>query len=222
MVERASWTKPLVVRISFFLHAVGLLVIAFIVVASAAGWSDLYRWTAEPIKLDAAQPYDGLLSSLGILVWASASAICFFTALTWPNDGHEGESRLILSGGLVTLVLLLDDLFMGHEEIIPRLFGVSELAGTVCIAAFPLAFLFLFRRKLRAAPWGLLAIGVGYLVVMSGFDAVEHGISIPGHHAWEEGAKFLGLLHWCGFLMMLCWLRAQQVPSLGRGEVGVA
>lgn len=213
MPSLAALKRLPAVHVSLLLHAIGFLFIAFIAIASAFGWSDLYRWTADPVKLTTTQPYDGLLSNLGVVAWASAAAICLFTALTWWNTADRQLSQLVLGGGVVTSVLLCDDLFMGHDELFPRLFGVTELVATIVLALVPLGYLWFFRRVIHRASWALLAIGVIYLAIMTGIDAVEHRMALPGHHLWEEGSKFLGLLHWCGYLIQLSWLLARRATG---------
>lgn len=215
-------TKVPAARFIFWLHAVGLFFIAFIAVASALGWSDPYRWTADPVKLTTAQPYDGLLSNLGVLVWASATAICVFTAMTFWDAADRRLSRLVLGGGAVTFVLLCDDLFMGHDEVLPRVLGLTELVSTIVVALVPLTYLWFFRRVIYGTPWALLAVGVMYLAVMAGVDAIEHDVALPGHHLWEEGAKFLGILHWGGYLVLLSCLLARRATGGRSPEVGRA
>lgn len=183
------------------LHASGGLVIAFVLVASLLGVSDLYRWTADVSAIPGARPYEGLLSNLGVIVWASAFAVALFTGLTTFRLLDSPVPRLLIGGAIVTFVLLVDDLFTLHDTLLPEYVGIPETIATVLVGLVPLAFLWVFRRVIPQTPWLMLAIGVAYLAVMTGIDFVENRTDIPGHHLWEEGAKFLGILHWCGYLV---------------------
>lgn len=161
-----------------------------------------------------ARPYEGLLSNLGIIVWASAFAIAVFTGLVTRSAADDSDmSRLLLGGGLVTFVLLVDDLFMLHDTLLPEYIGIPETVATVMVGLVPLSFLWLFRTVIPRTPWLLLAVGVAYLAVMTGIDFIEDKVDIPGHHLWEEGAKLLGILHWCGYLVY-----TSQRCATGRGN----
>lgn len=221
-----STGRPSVARVSAIIHAIGLPFLVFIAIASALGWSDLYRWTADAQTLTLARPWDGAISHLGMIAWSSASAIGIFVALTRWRQADPELTRLLLVGGLVTAVLLVDDLFMVHDELLPEEFGIPELLATGGVALVPLAYVVVFRRPiLRRTPWQVLAIAVAYLAVMGAVDAVEHDIAIPAHHLWEEGAKFLGLLHWCGYMVLLTWIvlesRTSTRETAGQGPTAL-
>lgn len=173
-----------------------------IVVASALGVGDYYRWTADVARIPDARPYDGLLSNVGIVVWSVGATVPLFTAfLCRPHQLPLRTRYLLVAGGLVTAVLLADDLFMVHDTLMPEFFGVPEILSTAVLAGIPLAFLWSVRTTLPQTPWVYLVLAVGYLGVMTVVDVVEKVISIPGHHLWEEGPKLLGILLWCGYFV---------------------
>ncbi|MFK5582851.1 hypothetical protein [Serinicoccus sp. LYQ131] len=217
MPKAPTLTSSPTVRVSLAAHVVGLSAILFIILASAFGWSDHYRWTADVATLTMAKPWDGMLSSLGMIVWSSAVAISVFVAATWWKESDERINKLLAAAAFVTAVLLVDDLFMFHDEVLPQFMGVPEKVATIGVALFPLALLWFFRSTILKTPWRLLAIGVGYLAFMAVVDTLEHSVTIPAHHVWEEGAKFLGILHWCGYVILLAWGQARSVTVEERG-----
>jgi hypothetical protein len=65
----------------------------------------------------AAQLHYGMLSNLGILIWAAAASICLFVAATdQARLSTEGRHFLLVAGTL-TSILTIDDLFMLHENV---------------------------------------------------------------------------------------------------------
>jgi len=184
------------------IHGIAAIAIGFILVASAFGMSDLYRWTADVAAIPGARPYEGLLSNMGIIAWSSAFAVAFFTGVMTLTNGPREVPRLLVGGGLVTFVLLVDDLFMLHDTLLPEYLGVPEEIATALVGLVALAFLWIFKQQIPRTPWPLLAIGVAYLAIMTVFDFLEKRVDIPAHQAWEEGAKLLGVLHWCGYLVL--------------------
>lgn len=186
------------------LHGIGALFILLILVAISLGLSDSYRWTADLAALSNPRPFDGLLSNLGMIVWASASAIAAFTGLLKlrASDLPPAIPRLLLMGALATFVLLVDDFFMFHDAIFPDYIGIPETVATIMVGIVPLAFLWFSRNAISRTPWPLLAAGAAYLALMTVIDFMERRVEIPGHHLWEEGAKFLGILHWCGYFVL--------------------
>lgn len=201
----AGESPAVVSRVVAGLHIFGLIVIVFMAAASAVGWSDPFRWTADVATIPNARPYDGLLSNMGIIAWAAGAAISLFVGLSWSAGSDRALARLLVWGGVATTVLLLDDQLMIHDTLLPEFFGVPEIVATAAVALAPLVFLWSARRTIPRTSWVVLAVGVAYLAVMAGIDTVEDKVALPGHHLWEEGAKFLGILHWCGYLVLTSW-----------------
>lgn len=212
--ERRGFFGSDVVRWLAALHGVGIFFILLILVASALGVSDHYRWTADVAAIPDARPYEGLLSNLGIIAWSAAAAIALFTGLlSRGQDRGPDMAILLVTGGLATTVLLVDDLFLLHDTFLPEYVGIPEEIATLAVGMFPLAFLWWNRRSFGRTRWQLLAVGVAYLAVMVVVDFSEHRVGIPGHHVWEEGSKLLGILHWCGYLILTAKGQVREMPS---------
>jgi|GEM_PF-2919497 len=65
--------------------------------------------TRDPLQIAQVPVYTGVLSNLGVLVWAGTAAICLFSYAVVRNRAAPGtSSRFLLAGGLVTVMLLLD------------------------------------------------------------------------------------------------------------------
>jgi len=60
----------------------------------------------------------GLVSNLGYLLWMATAAICLFTACSEVSRPRGRERELLLAGGLFSLLLCLDDMFLLHDRYI--------------------------------------------------------------------------------------------------------
>ena len=96
----------------------------------------------------------GLLSNLGYLGWIAAAAIALFTALSGVVQVRGRVRQLLLSGGLFSLLLCLDDMFLLHDRYIGSTFLYS------LYAIFALLILFRFRSQVNALA-GVAAAGSG-------------------------------------------------------------
>ena len=59
----------------------------------------------------------GLISNLGILMWSASASITLFSSLSGLVEKRE-ESNLLLLGGILTLILCLDDFLLLHDKYI--------------------------------------------------------------------------------------------------------
>lgn len=163
--------------------------------------------------------YYGLISTFGILVWMSTAAICGFAA--WLLHRTKSEPRTIqfaLIACVFTGWLGLDDAFLIHENILPKLGVSQELVIFVYVA---LALLYGYRAvtsKLKPDPvlFGASAI---CLAASVGLDVVLHSTNSLVVTA-EDGFKFIGICAWFGFhanLMAAMVLDSvKQIPSSAR------
>lgn len=156
----------------------------------------------QPLQVirDLAQTCDtamgvGLISNLGYLLWISAAAIALFVALSGALPVRARMRQLFLSGGLFSLLLCLDDMFLLHDRYISSnlLFGLYVL--------FALLILLRFRRQVQLLGDGAFLLAVLLLGLSLGIDQFQELIPVPysSLQILEEGAKFLGIATWLGF-----------------------
>jgi hypothetical protein len=74
--------------------------------------------TRDPAAISGGPVDTGLLSNMGMLFWASTVAVCFFTATFVARRAATGPTgRFLYTSGLLTLLLLMDDLVQLHERL---------------------------------------------------------------------------------------------------------
>jgi len=149
---------------------------------------DLAQTCGQPLGV-------GLLSNLGYLLWISAAAIALFTALSGVVAVRGREQQLLISGGLFSLLLCLDDMFLLHDRYIGSTFLYS------LYAIFALLILFRFRAQVQALGGGSFLLAVVLLGGSVVLDQLQEVIPVAYDRVQlvEEGAKFLGIATWLAF-----------------------
>jgi len=138
----------------------------------------------------------GGLANVGYLVWAVTATICFVGA--WLSDAapRAWRSSPLLWAGLLTTIVMLDDIFQIHEAgayglvphgkwVVPGLYGAMALALAVR-----------FRWFFAAREAWLLVASAALFALHFGFDEF-----LPGLHLLEDGSRFLGTVLWATFFV---------------------
>ena len=157
-------------------------------------------FTRDLASIAQVPPFIGLVSNLGILLWASAAATGLVTAAVLAKDqAPQMLTRFFLWFGLLTSLLALDDFFLLHERMFPRFLGLPEEATLVIYGVLLLYILIRFRPVYRTMPcFFLWAALVGFASSLLVDQVPEH--IIPYHHLFEDGFKFLGISSWLAFV----------------------
>jgi hypothetical protein len=154
--------------------------------------------------------YAGALSSLGILLWYATAVVCFYSALLGGRKGLPARRRAFLAyGGVLTALLLLDDLFMVHEEALPLLLSRAEAWSYALYLALVLGLFLLFHREVLASNFALLALAFLFFGLSLGLDQAPLG-GLPGlwrlkSIAVEDALKLLGVGSWFLYYSRAAW-----------------
>ncbi len=137
--------------------------------------------------------YAGSVTSLGILMWTVAVCGCLATAYV-AHLGQRAKAANAFRGAAVVFgVLLLDDLFLLHSNLLPSITGLPKLAFLGMEMVLAAIWLVSAVPQLGRTRWELLvAASVGFAVSLF-TDAFFDGRGA----AWlmaEDGSKFLGIV----------------------------
>lgn len=162
--------------------------------------------TRDPAVVVEEPFYIGYTSNLGMILWSISVGISFFTAhvLSRIEHSERDASRFALTAGLVTLWLLLDDMFMFHEDVFPLRLGLSEHIVYLFTFALLVALVVRFLEIILQSDYLLLVLvmaGWGMSVVI---DIVESFVPLRGTIVLEDGAKFAGIVSWLVYLTRTC------------------
>ncbi len=176
-----------------------LLLVVFLKVRFDISTGDLLRDSNAVSELP---PYVGMVSNLGILSWCAAATVCLFTAWAGWKKGINVESFLLYSG-IVSAILMFDDLFMFHDEFFPETLHFPEELVLLVYGSFALVTFYRHRHIILSSNYlilltSLMLFGVS-LVVDQFFK------EIPGEKLIEDGAKFTGILTWFGYYAILSY-----------------
>ncbi|NIS91284.1 MAG: hypothetical protein GTN98_14620 [Woeseiaceae bacterium] len=160
--------------------------------------------TRDALAVAKSPPWYGLLSQIGIFFWAGAATMGLFLWATARGMGAEQrQASFGLFSALLTILLGLDDALMMHEKVFPEIFGIPENFVLVSYVVLLLAFLFFFRGVIIRTDMKLLVFSlflfgasmlVDFFLVSAEFLDLIYFI--------EDGAKFGGIVAWCGFFFV--------------------
>jgi len=179
-----------------FALAMALLVLGGIAVASAALQREIGYFTRDPAQTTGEHFYLGILSNLGACVWMFGSAAGL---LTWASEDQLHVRSPWLHAGLITFFMGSDDLFLLHEAVWPNVLFLLSENVVAALYLLAIAVFYVMHRSFVRRFGGLIAVPLAV-----GFWSASKVVDL----AWdlqslllEDGAKFLGTVTWCTFLI---------------------
>jgi hypothetical protein len=183
-------------------YGLAAVLLAVVAAGAAATGTPPSQFTRDPAVLLNASPLLGLISYAGVLVWTATAVVALFTAALLRRRSDERTRWTFLTAaGLLTLWLMLDDLFLFHEWLFPEVLGIRT---RIVFAAYIIlcgAFLFRFSRLImRRTNYLALAVALMFLAASVAVDVLPE--------AWfrwdylffiEDGAKLLGIAGWFAY-----------------------
>lgn len=191
----------------YFLAVLGLVIIVTISYIYDVPISIFTRDQSVVLK---GTPFHGFLSNIGILFWSWTAAISLFYYVLLRKSGDQSElTKFVLMGGLLTFLLLLDDFFMFHDWIFPRL-GVNEKIVLLFYAVFALVYLVKFKQFILRRDYSLLLAAL-FFFTLSIIEDTLRFLPDMWHYLFEDGTKFLGIVSWFGYYVSLYY---QEISSV--------
>jgi hypothetical protein len=144
-------------------------------------------------------PFLGAVSTVGIILWGAGAAIAITASSVLRLAGADRRgAALLLTAGLLSAWLALDDGFMLHETYEVRVLGpVSVLQLVPLLGGIAVATVFAWARSPRgAAVFGLAATALGTSAAIDAFIRQTAAVVFV-----EDAFKFLGICLWTAFLM---------------------
>lgn len=146
--------------------------------------------------------YIGVLSSVGALLWCAAATTCFVGAAVLRRFPGEREcAAFLLGSGALLTALGLDDFFMLHEVVYPRL-GLQEGLLVVLYGLWLLALVLRYRAVLLRSEILLWASGCLLFLISVLVDAF-----VSDATAVEDIPKAAAVCTWLCFYGRLAMAR---------------
>jgi hypothetical protein len=148
--------------------------------------------------------YIGSLSMAGIIGWSLAVGVSIFTAIASTGHAPRPWRSFLLAMGGLTALLLVDDAYLLHDEIVPQYVGISgELVG-VAYVILTVVILYRFRDVVRRSNYILLGAALALLGVSAAVDVGSSALAnvLAGNAIFlaEDGTKLIGTWTWLAYL----------------------
>ena len=191
--------------------------VASLLVLTSVGFS------TEDVVRDAAQTLDassflGFLSNIGTWLWVSATAICFFSALSGDFSGQKQRRGMLVLMGLFSLTLAVDDFFMLHERYINQNYCFivyAALAGALLVKYWEM--LFEFEGLIFLIAGFFLSFSIAIDFIQPRYKQFYNVLQLA-----EEGSKFIGAATWLCFICRLAAIKTNASsianPKLSSGK----
>ena len=155
----------------------------------------------------------GALSSVGVLLWGATASVCLFTSLVLHGSSLESDrTHFLLSAGLLTAVLTIDDLFLIHDDFAPNYLNISEKFVLSLLLISILYFLTYYLYTILKTDFFILLISLSLLAISFLSDLIfEYKLLFVGaelrglRYLLEEGSKLLGIAGWLGYFGRVCY-----------------
>ena len=147
---------------------------------------------SDPVTVMDAPPFYGVLSNLGVLIWCVGGAIAGFSGVALRAMRPKPvTAEFLTASGVLTLVLVADDLFLLHEEILPHYLSIPQNLVLGSYAILGVGYLIRYWRVIGQTDWLLIGaafVGLGLSVL---FDAVLKPLGLRQQSLLEDGFKLL-------------------------------
>jgi hypothetical protein len=184
-----SWLATLIGTLAAALILTGIFAL------SRISGTSLSKFTRDPVAINDAPFYYGLLSNLGIMTWTVTVAICFFAGFLLAGQPRYRNSALfLLSSGFISLMLVMDDAFLFHEQIIPKYLHLPEITMYLLYMVVISLYLVYFLHHILLTDYLLLFLA--FLILGSSL-LTDLLISFSRMNTvLEDWLKFYGIVLW--------------------------
>ncbi|MGZ8763744.1 MAG: hypothetical protein ACXW2Y_10515 [Acidimicrobiia bacterium] len=152
----------------------------------------------------------GSLWIAGLAGWVLAATACLVGVLAARGRLSMTPKRQLLAGaGLLTLLMLADDLFQLHKPVFPDATG---LPSVLLLAIYGLAvatWAWSNRAAIADTDAGVLVVALGFFAL---WILVKVGPGIPGRISVAAGAKLCGIAGWAAYLTLTCSMVRSTAP----------
>jgi hypothetical protein len=189
-----------------------ILLLVVLAAAGLAGGIRISNLTRDPATITGDPFYLGLVSSLGLMLWAGSAAICWFSRLLLKANPKTEHVRFFFHcSALLTVVLLFDDAFLFHELVFPRYLLIPEKVVMAVYLLLFASYLFYFRRLILTTDYLLL------LAALTGFGlslVLDRILPLGDWSTFmEDNFKFIGISFWLVYFTTTARALLRLYPS---------
>lgn len=157
----------------------------------------IWKLAKDPAQVIGFEPYIGLLSNWGALLWMSAGVICLFSSLAMKNQKAPFRAyRFLLVSGVLSFLLAVDDIFLLHDEVLPRLLDMPEFFFYLIYIVIFGSYLLYFWRDISKYDYLLFMAAFVLLLVSRGFFLPR---VLREYMTTNDMLKYFGIVFWLAF-----------------------
>jgi len=148
----------------------------------------------DPAATFHSSPFIGVISNIGIIVWSAAVAICLFCSGIFHKQNKGEHATFFRYSGLITFILLIDDLFMFHDLVFPKILHFPEKLVYAAYFLLIVIYLFKFYKYILKTEYAILGLALILFGLSMLIDQIlpSRGIEF----LIEDGMKLLGITTW--------------------------
>ena len=181
-------------RISTIAILPSAILYVLVLYLSIKGGMDPIMVLRDPIQACDYPTNVGMISNIGVLMWASAASISLFTSISGLVTNQKWK-KLLLLGGLLSVFLCLDDLFLLHDR------HVGQNFIYLTYAALTIFILISFSKLIfqsDSVAFLTSSVFLGLSIISDKFQESLF-LSYSTMQLYEEGFKFIGIACWLFF-----------------------
>ena len=184
------------------------------------------KFTKDPNTITHAPFYVGAISNLGVILWTASATLCIFSYVVLKQYKPESPFRfLMLHAGIITTILMLDDLYMWHEEMFPEYLKIPENFLYAFYAVYFSFFIIRFKNSLLQSEYLILVAAFLFLGVSVLMDDMvdlklfpKKLLFIYKHETlFEDLFKSLGILTWFVYFSLTCF--SMVLPTMKKNHL---
>lgn len=164
--------------------------------------------------------YTGLISNMGIFLWAVSGSICCFSYFVFLNKSKRILCFLLYGTGL-SFLMMLDDGLLLHERFFQNYFHISEELVLMIYGCLVLLFLISCRRIIGQSDFIFLVLAIFFFALSINFDLAfpteEIHNQIPFLMLLEDGSKLLGIVSWSSYFVGFSFREIHQLIATPQG-----
>ncbi len=186
-------------KFSLAVFSFSILVVALFSIAGKIYQIPFSDFSRDPLQLFNEPFYKGSFSQLGILFWSGSVVTLYFSAfLIRKLFNDKSHFYYLIFFGTLSSLLMLDDLFLLHEEFYRHNLGIPEKFTQLFYILFSVAIFVYYRKTLLKTNLPILIAGFLFLALSIIADKYSGSLGSL-QHVLEDGFKFTGILFWFGY-----------------------
>lgn len=179
---------------------------------------ELDHFTQDPVTVMDAPFYLGFFSHFGILFWCGTAILCFYTRIILRNTSTDPEQlKFLFYSGLLTSLLLFDDLFLLHEDVFPEFLNLNKGTVYLVYVNIIILYLLLFRREILNSEFIILMVASMLIAISQFVDMLP--MPIPEDSFLEDAVKLFGIVTWFIYYARYCFQRTESVFAEGEKKI---